>query len=871
MERLKRLLLMMIMATLITNTYVCAYTGEMDTNDNILISDSVASGNGKVDITKDIRDYKLYYQWIEINNDTYKQIRRLKDEQQIIQYFNMYLATEENEYYDYYESLQESYKSLYGAYLEDCSDQKVDANISQIKALLPDYTNKWTESTDNRFNMDLSTFSGTRDYVVWIKLEKIDGTKIYDSEVFELTGTKQEFSSSASQDNIFISEVITNGNGIIEISRDVQNYKLYYQWIEIDSNKYNQIRRLKDELQIIQYFNMFDTTGEDEYYDSYISAQEGYKELYGAYLEDCSEQKIDENESQIIGLLPNYTNNWTQTTDNKFQKDLSTFSGTKNYVLWVQLERQDGTKIYDSEIFELTGTKQQEPSSGSQDNIFISEIITNGKGIIEISRDIQNYKLYYQWIEMNSETYNRARKLKDELQIIQYFNMYDSTGEEEYYNYYYSAQQTYKNLYGVYVEDCSDSRIDQILAEIETLIPRYRENWTQTTNNTFEIDTSTFTGTKYYTLWVKLEKQDGTTEYNSEIFGLTGTKKEDPDVSNKMDPQDNIFISEILTNGKGTIEISRDVKNYRLYYQWVEMDRNVYNQIRKLKDELQIIQYFNMYDATGEDEYYDYYISAQEGYKDLYGAYIEDCSDRRIDQILAEIEALLPRYGDNWTRTTDGSFEIDTSKFSGTKYYTLWAKLEKEDGTTVYDAEIFQVQGTKIEKPQTPSILDPDDDIKISEIITDGKGTIEISKDIQNYDLYYQWVEIDKDTYDQIKKLKAELQIIQYFNMYDATEEDEYYDNYIEAQEAYKALYGEYLEDCSDAKIDQILSQLEKLLPPYANNWTQTTDNTFEIDPSTFTGTRYYTLWVKLEKEDGTTVYDAEVFEIVGTKQRRWR
>ena len=134
MERLKRLLLMMIMATLITNTYVCAYTGEMDTNDNILISDSVASGNGKVDITKDIRDYKLYYQWIEINNDTYKQIRRLKDEQQIIQYFNMYLATEENEYYDYYESLQESYKSLYGAYLEDCSDQKVDANISQIKA-----------------------------------------------------------------------------------------------------------------------------------------------------------------------------------------------------------------------------------------------------------------------------------------------------------------------------------------------------------------------------------------------------------------------------------------------------------------------------------------------------------------------------------------------------------------------------------------------------------------------------------------------------------------------------------------------------------------------------------------------------------------
>ena len=171
-------------------------------------------------------------------------------------------------------------------------------------------------------------------------------------------------------DDISISTVVTNGKGTIDIARGVAGYKLYYQANEIDNNTYKQIKQLKDELRVIQAFNIYDLTHEDADYNEYASTQAYYKSLYGKNVDDCSEQKVNEDMSIIISLLPNYTETWKQTTDNSFNVDLSSFSGTKDFVVWVQLVKQDGTKAYDAEIFELTGTKKEtaNDNNGSNNN-----------------------------------------------------------------------------------------------------------------------------------------------------------------------------------------------------------------------------------------------------------------------------------------------------------------------------------------------------------------------------------------------------------------------------------------------------------------------------------------------------------------------
>lgn len=48
----------------------------------------------------------------------------------------------------------------------------------------------------------------------------------------------------------------------------------------------------------------------------------------------------------------------------------------------------------------------------------------------------------------------------------------------------------------------------------------------------------------------------------------------------------------------------------------------------------------------------------------------------------------------NWTKTTDGSFKVNLTQFSGKKSFSIWAKLVT--GTnTYYDQEIYSMNGTK--------------------------------------------------------------------------------------------------------------------------------------------------------------------------------
>ena len=193
MKNLKNILSIILVAIImLTATSTMAYSGTVDAQDDISISTIITNGKGSIDIARGVAGYKLYYQANELNNDTYKQIKQLKDELRVIQAFNIYEATQSDSDYNEYASTQAYYKNLYGKNVDNCSEQKVNEDMSIIISLLPEYTESWKQTKDNSFDIDLSSFAGTKDFVVWVQLVKQDGTKAYDAEVFELTGTKKD-------------------------------------------------------------------------------------------------------------------------------------------------------------------------------------------------------------------------------------------------------------------------------------------------------------------------------------------------------------------------------------------------------------------------------------------------------------------------------------------------------------------------------------------------------------------------------------------------------------------------------------------------------------------------------------------------------
>ena len=752
MLKFKKILSSVMIAVIILahTSAIFAYTGDLDSNSKITLPETILNGQGVVSISKSISIYKLYYQWVEINNSTYKQAKQLKDELAVINYYKIYSTTNLAADYQKYSSAYSSYQQTYGTTVSDTSDARVQTIQSSIKALLPNYTSTWISTTNNAVTIDLSTFSGNKDYVLWVQLEEATGTKTYDADVYELTGTQQNSSNTNNNSNtdnnnnsgnnsnnnnnnntdnnnnntndttnttkkldpngeITFSETITNGQGVVSISRSVSSYKLAYQWVEINNDLYKQIKQLKDELQVIKYYMIYSSTQLTSDYEKYYTAEINYKNLYGAYTEQKTAARVEAIDAKIEELLPAYTSAWTSTTNNAFTMDLSTFSGNKDYVVWVQLQKDDETYIYDAEIYELTGTQGNTNNNNNNNNsnntsgkldpnddITIYDTLTNGQGVIGVSKNISTYKLYYQWVEIDNDLYKQIKQLKDELKVIINYKTYLSTNLDADYVKYTSSLSAYKSAYGTSVEDTSDTRVQTIKTKIEELLPAYTGVWQRTTNNAFSIDLSTFSGSKDYVLWVQLEKEDGTYIYDAEIFEIKGTKQDSSTGrTRKLDPNDEITIYDTLTNGQGVISVSRNISIYKLYYQWVEIDNDLYKQIRQLKDELKVITNYQVYLATNLSSDYDTYTSSLENYKTKYGTTIEDMTSARVEAIYLKIEELLPEYAGVWQRTTNNAFYMDLTSFSGVKDYVLWAQLEKEDGTYIYDAEIFEITGTK--------------------------------------------------------------------------------------------------------------------------------------------------------------------------------
>ena len=220
-----------------------------------------------------------------------------------------------------------------------------------------------------------------------------------------------------------------------------------------------------------------------------------------------------------------------------------------------------------------------------------------------------------------------------------------------------------------------------------------------------------------------------------------------------LDPESLISFPFIVSEGKGKITVKSSVTNYTLYYQNVEISNATYDEINTIKEngkaELSTIERqmnslkeeYNNLKTIKDEKYTTYqnaisnnlteeqinvakteYETANTNYTNKVKEYKTkvDEYNAKVSQINNQVKDKLPMYNDsNWTKTTDGSFKVNLTQFSGKKSFSIWAKLVT--GTnTYYDQEIYSMNGTKPTEVSVTSVsLNKSTlDIKVGETAT---------------------------------------------------------------------------------------------------------------------------------------------------------
>ena len=220
-----------------------------------------------------------------------------------------------------------------------------------------------------------------------------------------------------------------------------------------------------------------------------------------------------------------------------------------------------------------------------------------------------------------------------------------------------------------------------------------------------------------------------------------------------LDPESLISFPFIVSEGKGTITVKSSVTNYTLYYQNVEISNATYDEINTIKKngkaELSTIERqmnslkeeYNNLKTIKDEKYTTYqnaisnnlteeqinvakteYETANTNYTNKVKEYNTkvDEYNAKVSQINNQVKDKLPMYNDsNWTKTTDGSFKVNLTQFSGKKSFSIWVKLVT--GTnTYYDQEIYSMNGTKPTEVSVTSVsLNKSTlDIKVGETAT---------------------------------------------------------------------------------------------------------------------------------------------------------
>ncbi len=151
--------------------------------------------------------------------------------------------------------------------------------------------------------------------------------------------------------------------------KNVENYKLYYQYQEISDEDLAQINA---NLQQIKDLNT-DVDAIKEKQDVCQTYSDDYEESQDPEdlekLETCSDElntMVEEYENAfeiltdaLVKLFPDYVEeDWTETTDDTIAYQTVNPGEEKSYMLWVKLENTDDSSVvYDTELYTFNGIK----------------------------------------------------------------------------------------------------------------------------------------------------------------------------------------------------------------------------------------------------------------------------------------------------------------------------------------------------------------------------------------------------------------------------------------------------------------------------------------------------------------------------------
>ncbi len=171
----------MIMLTITSQVY--AYGSQVDTSNAITMPGSLSDGKGTVSSSI---SGSMNYQFVEISADKYTKIKKYET---ICNLISAYINQSSD-----YDSLISNYESTYNqtanGIMSEYGIQFNEEGYNVIKGLwiteLTTYNESaWIKASENMISLDISTFTGTKYYIAWVKLGDT-----YDAEAYKVTGTK---------------------------------------------------------------------------------------------------------------------------------------------------------------------------------------------------------------------------------------------------------------------------------------------------------------------------------------------------------------------------------------------------------------------------------------------------------------------------------------------------------------------------------------------------------------------------------------------------------------------------------------------------------------------------------------------------------
>lgn len=221
------------------------------------------------------------------------------------------------------------------------------------------------------------------------------------------------------------------GTGKIELSTSASGYSVSYQKIDITQSKLQAIESKQKELsncietntntlkekeknvssskEAYETLKNSGTATEEEIteaYNKYTTAYQDYEQFY-----NTANSKITNLQSELIALIPDYTNSWKATdSSNNVNLDFTDYSGTIHFVLWVKITNGTNT-YYDMEVYSSVIREEQGETSGEWTDFTNAKIELKKDGISKASIQISNVtpnseSEYYLFITSNSNKPN---------------------------------------------------------------------------------------------------------------------------------------------------------------------------------------------------------------------------------------------------------------------------------------------------------------------------------------------------------------------------------------------------------------------------------------------------------------------------------